>query len=309
MRALWQGFLKLSLVSCAVELHSLVRQSERISFNTINRKTGNRVRRLYVDAETGADVPPEDQVKGYEVAESDYVLLEDDELDAVALEATRVIDLHSFCRPEEIDPLYFDMPYALVPEPGAGEDAFALIRDAMDASGMAGLGSIVLHRRERPVLLQPRSGVMVMTALRFNYEVRDLQKIAANVEQKSADPELVALASHIMQTRAVAFAPETFTDRYEEALISLIKAKEAGRTLPQAPLALPPNVINLYEALRQSLAAVGGGGGGGSGGGGSGGGGSRGPGRPRMPRGATGRAPAAPATPAPARRRAGGRKS
>jgi len=293
MRALWQGFLKFSLVSCAVEVHGLVRQSERLSFNTLNRRTGNRVRRLYIDAETGDAVPPEDQVRGYEVAEGDYVTLEDEELESIALESTRVIDLHSFCRPEEIDPIYFDTPYALVPEPGAGEDAFALIRDALDASGMAGLGSIVLHRRERPVLLQARAGVMVMTALRFNYEVRDLQEIASEVEQKSADPELVALASHIIQTRAAPFAPATFIDHYEEALTRLIKAKEAGRALPQPPLALPSNVVDLYEALRQSLAAVGGGGGKGPGGAGA-------PGRVSR------RVPTA--TPPP-RRRAGDRKA
>ena len=264
MRALWEGFLKLSLVSCAVEVHSLLRQSERISFNTLNRKTGNRVRRLYVDAETREPVAPEDQVKGYEISEGDYVMLEDEELDSIALEATRVIDIHSFCRPDEVDPLYLDTPYALVPEPGAGEEAFALIRDAMDVSGMAGIGSIVLHRRERPVLLQPRAGILVMTGLRFNYEVRDIGEIAATVEQISAEPEMVALASHIIQARAAPFAPETFADRYEEALIDLIKAKEAGRHLARPPVSLPANVVDLYEALRQSLAAAGGGGKGGS---------------------------------------------
>ncbi|MGK2286806.1 Ku protein [Pedomonas sp. V897] len=259
MRALWEGYLKLSLVSCAVEVHGLLRPSERVSFNTLNRKTGNRVRRLYIDAETGAPVDPEEQVKGYEIAEGDFVVLEEEDLDSIALEATRVIDIHSFCRPEDVDPLYLDTPYALVPEPGAGEEAFALIRDAMDASGMAGLGSIVLHRRERPVLLQPRAGILLMTALRFNYEVRDIGEIAGTVTPISAEPEMVALASHIIQTRASPFEPETFTDRYEEALLDLIKAKEAGRHPARPALSLPANVVDLYEALRQSLATSGGG--------------------------------------------------
>lgn len=260
MRALWEGYLKLSLVSCAVELHSLIRQSERISFNTLNRRTGNRVRRLYVDAETQEPVEPPDQVKAYEISEGDYVALEEQELDAVALEATRVIDINSFCRPEEVDPLYLDTPYALVPESGAGEEAFALIRDSMEASGMAGIGSIVLHRRERPVLLQPREGIVIMTALRFNYEVRGISEIASTVQQIAPEPEMVALASHIIQARAAPFAPETFTDRYEEALTELIKAKEAGRHIPQVSVSLPANVVDLYEALRQSLATAGPGG-------------------------------------------------
>lgn len=255
MRPIWQGFLKLSLVSCAVELHNLVTQSERVSFRTLNRETGNRVKRLYIDAQTEEPVYSEDQIKGYEIADGEYVTVEEEEIDAIAIESTHTIDVHSFCEAEEVDPIYLDTPYCLVPESGAGEEAYSVIRDAMAESGMAGLGTIVLHRRERPVLLQPREKVILMTTLRFNYEVRDLQEIAGSIADVSVDREMIELANHIIQSRTADFKPEEFSDRYEEALVDLIKAKQDGRPLPAPKAERPPNVVDLYEALRKSLAS------------------------------------------------------
>ena len=169
----WKGFLKLSLVSCAVALYSATSTSQRIRFNIINRKTGNRIRNDVVDAETGQPVEPEDRVKGYQVDKGQYVLVEDDELDNVALESTHTIDIEEFVPVAEVDRIYLDESYYIVPQDDVAEEAFAVIREAMRKEDLAGLARVVIYRREHLLLLRPRGKGLLATALRYKTEVRD----------------------------------------------------------------------------------------------------------------------------------------
>src|SRR3954471_24048943 len=171
-RANWKGYLKLSLVSCAVALFPATSTSERVRFNIINRETGNRVRYDVVDAETGDEVPKEDRVKGYKIAGNSYVLLDEEELDAVALESTHTIDIESFVPRDEVDEMYLDESYYLAPNDKVAYEAFAVIREAMKKENLVGLARVVLYRRERILMLQPRGKGLMATALRYKAEVR-----------------------------------------------------------------------------------------------------------------------------------------
>ena len=171
-RANWKGYLKLSLVSCAVNLYPASSTSSRVSFNTINRKTGNKVKRQFVDAETGDVVENEDQAKGYPVAKDSYLLVDDDELDKIQIESTHTIDIEKFVPRAEIDPRYYDAPYYIAPSERVGEEAFAIIRDAMRDEKVVGLGRVVIARRERIMMLEPLGKGILGTALRYGSEVR-----------------------------------------------------------------------------------------------------------------------------------------
>ena len=171
-RANWQGYLKLSLVSCAVALYPASSTRERVSFNTINRKTGNKVKRIYVDPDTGEEVGAEDQVKGYAVAKNSFVLVEADELDAVKIESSQIIDIEKFVPKSEVDPRYLEAPYYIAPNDKVAQEAFAVIREAMRDAEMVGLGRAVIARRERVVMLEPLKRGLLGTVLRYDYEVR-----------------------------------------------------------------------------------------------------------------------------------------
>src|SRR5579863_8357093 len=172
-RATWKGYLKLSLVSCAVNVYPASSSSSRVSFNTINRKTGNKLKRQFVDAETGAVVENEDQVKGYPIAKDDFMLVEDDELEAIQIESTHTIDIEKFVPRTEIDPRYLEAPYYIVPNERVAEEAFAIIRDAMRDEKVVGLGRVVMARRERIMMLEPLGKGLVGTVLRYGAEVRN----------------------------------------------------------------------------------------------------------------------------------------
>jgi|SRR6185369_3486622 len=251
----WKGFLKLSLVSCSVALYPATSTSQRIRFNIINKKTGNRIRNEVVDAESGDPVDSEDRVKGYEFEKGQYILLEDEELDNVALESTHTIDIGEFIPMSEVDRIYLDESYYIVPQDDVAQEAFAVIREAMRKEDLAGLAKVVVYRRERLLLLRPRGKGMVATALRYKNEVRDEKNYFDEIPSIKVPADMLKLATHILETKKGHFDPDKFEDRYETALGELIKAKQAGREPPQVPEGKPTNVINLMDALRRSAQA------------------------------------------------------
>jgi DNA end-binding protein Ku len=248
----WKGFLKLSLVSCSVALYPATSTSERIRFNIINRKTGNRIRNDIVDAETGEPVEPEDRVKGYQFDKGQYVLVEDEELDNVALESTHTINVTEFMPMSEVDRIYLDESFYLVPQDEASQEAFAVIREAMRKEDLAGLGRVVIYRREHLLLLRPRGKGLMATTLRYKTEVRDEKDYFDGIENIKVPADMLKLAVHILDSKKGHFNPDKFEDRYETALIDLIKAKRAGKAPPALVEPRPSNVINLMDALRRS---------------------------------------------------------
>lgn len=253
----WKGFLKLSLVSCGVSMYPATSTSQRIRFNIINKTTGNRIHNEVVDAETGDPVEPEDRVKGYEVEKGEYVLLEDDELDNVALESTHTIDIDEFIPMSDVDRIYLDESYYIVPQDDVAQEAFAVIREAMRKEDLAGLARVVVYRRERLLLLRPRGKGLLATTLRYKNEVRDEDAYFDEIPSTKVPADMLKLATHILESKKGKFDPAKFEDRYETALKELVKAKQAGRTVPVASESRPSNVVNLMDALRRSAKADG----------------------------------------------------
>jgi len=254
-RANWKGYLKLSLVSCAVALYPATSTSSRVRFNTLNRATGNRVKQQYIDPATGETVDAEDRVKGYEVGKNTYVFIEDEELDAIKIESTHTIDIESFVPVEQVDKRYLEAPYYIAPDDKVAQEAFAVIRDAMKEKGKAGIARVVISRRERMVLLEPLGKGIMATMLRYPYEVRGEEPYFEDIPELNIPKEMRDLAGHIIETKSADFEPAKFEDRYENAMIELVKSKETGRPVaaPEAPR--PSNVVNLMDALRKSIAA------------------------------------------------------
>jgi DNA end-binding protein Ku len=248
----WKGFLKFSLVSCAVALYPATSTSQRIRFNIINRKTGNRIRNDIVDAETGQPVEPEDRVKGYQFAKGQYVLVEEDELDNVALESTHTIDIERFVPMSEVDRIYLDESYYLVPEDKISQEAFAVIREAMRKENLVGLARVVIYRREHLLLLAPRGKGIMATALRYKSEVRNEKSYFDEIPDIKVPADMLKLAVQILDDKKGHFDPGKFEDRYERALMALIGAKRAGKAPPVVSEERLSNVINLMDALRRS---------------------------------------------------------
>lgn len=253
-RANWKGYLKLSLVSCAVALYPASTASARIAFHTLNRATGHRLRRQMIDEVTGEAVPAEEQVRGYEVSKDDYVVVEDEELDAVALESTHTIAIERFVDRDDVDTLYIDQPYYLAPDDRVAQEAFAVIREAMREKNVVGLARVVMYRRERIVMLEPRGKGLFACLLRYPYEVREDQPYFEEIADVDIAPDMVSLASHIIETMRGAFEPSRFHDRYEESVTALVEAKRAGHAPPQpAEPNQSGNVVSLMDALRRSI--------------------------------------------------------
>ncbi|MGA8156664.1 MAG: Ku protein [Rhodoplanes sp.] len=252
-RANWKGYLKLSLVSCAVALFPATSTSQRTRFNILSRKTGHRVRYDVVDAETGDPVPDEDRVKGYKVENNAYVLVEEDELDKVALESTHTIDIEAFVPRSEVDAIYLDAPYYLVPDDRIAQEAFAVIREAIKKEDVVGLARVVLNRRERIVMIEPRGKGLLVTTLHYKNEVRNADVYFEDIPDIKISDDMLDLAVHIVETKAAHFDPAKFEDRYEEALAALVQSKRAGQTITPKPVAQPSNVVNLMDALRRSV--------------------------------------------------------
>jgi DNA end-binding protein Ku len=255
-RANWKGYLKLSLVSCAVALYPASTGSTRIAFHTLNRETGHRLRRQMIDEVTGETVPADEQVRGYEVSKGDYVVVEDEEIDAVALESTHTIAIERFVDRTEIDTLYIDAPYYIAPDDRVAQEAFAVIREAMRSRNVVGLARVVMYRRERIVMLEPRGKGLFACLLRYPYEVRQDEPYFEEIPDVDLAPDMISLASHIIDTMQGHFEPASFEDRYEDAVAALVQAKQSGRALPQpAAPRQSGNVVSLMDALRRSIEA------------------------------------------------------
>jgi DNA end-binding protein Ku len=248
----WKGYLKLSLVSCSVALYPATSTSQRIHFNIINRRSGNRIRNDIIDAETGQPVEPEDRVKGYEVEKGQYVLVEEDELDNVALESTHTIEIEQFVPMAEVDRIYLDESFYIVPEDEFSQEAFAVIREAMRKENLVGLARVVIYRREHLLLLAPRGKGLMATALRYKSEVRDEKKYFDDIKGIKVPADMLKLAVQILKGKKSHFDPSKFKDRYETTLMELIKAKRVGKKPPVVREERPSNVINLMDALRRS---------------------------------------------------------
>jgi DNA end-binding protein Ku len=249
----WKGYLKLSLVSCPVALYPATTTSERVSFRTLNRDTGNRVRRQFVDEQTGEPVETESQAKGYEVGKGEYIVLEDDEIKSVQIESNHTIDIERFVPRAEIDELYLDTPYYLAPTDRVGEEAFAVIRDAMRTEKMVGLARVVLFRRERLMMLEPRDKGIVATSLHYANEVHAANSYFEEIPDLALPKEMLELAKHIIEKMTGEFQPDQFEDRYEKALIELIRSKQKGMPVKPQPTHRQTNVVNLMDALRRSV--------------------------------------------------------
>ena len=254
-RANWKGYLRLSLVSCPIALYPASSLSEKVSFNRVNRKTGNRLKQQNVDSETGEVVPKEDMARGYKIETGQYLIVEDEELEAVQIESTRIIDIDQFVPKNEIDERYIESPYYIAPDGQVGQDAFAVIRDTLGKLNMVALGRVVLTRREHVIALEPKGRGLLGMTLRYPYEVRDEQSYFEDIPELKLPKEMLDLATHIVNTKSGHFDPSHFEDRYENALIDLLKKKEAGEKIEPTRGAPPPRVVNLMDALRASIDA------------------------------------------------------
>jgi len=253
-RPTWQGHLKLSLVTCPVALYTATSSASHVSFHLINPDTNNRIRMIPTDPDTGP-VERSDLVKGYEVSKDEYVLMDDADFEKVKLESTRTIDIGQFVDEDDIDRLYWDDPFYVVPEKGVGAEAFAVIRDAMKAAGKIAIGCLVLRGRERQIALEVRGKGLVAWSLRPHDEVRDAGDFFDDIPAVKADKDMVEIATRIIGQKEADFDPSTFKDRYDDALKALIKAKQKGgkKALIEAPEPDDTNVIDLMAALRNSL--------------------------------------------------------
>lgn len=250
-RANWKGFIKFGEVACPVALFTAASSSERIAFNTLNRKTGNRVKREFVDSETGDPVEHDDQVKGYEIENGQYVVLEPEEVAASIPDSDKTLKIDAFIPCHEIDDIYFDRPYYLVPDK-IGTEAFVLLRDGMKQAEVAAIARTVLFRRVRTVLIRPHGKGLIATTLNFDYEVRSSEDAFDELPDLKIKGEMLELAEHIIGTKKGSFDASRFDDRYEEAVAELVKAKIEGKPLPKkkAPAASKPG--DLLRALRES---------------------------------------------------------
>jgi DNA end-binding protein Ku len=257
-RANWKGFLRLSLVTCPVALYPATSESEKVSFNQINRKTGHRIKYSRVDAETGEEVANDDIVKGYKVDTDTYIEVTKDELDDIALESTHTIEIDEFVPRTDIDSRYLIRPYYLVPDGKVGHDAFAVIRETIRSMDKVAIGRVVLTNREHIIALEPLGKGLMGTLLRYPYEVRNEQEYFDDIQDVKITGDMLDLAKHIVEKKSAEFQPENFEDHYEEALIELINKKRNGVTITaKAAPKSSGNVINLMDALKRSLASEG----------------------------------------------------
>src|SRR5512133_130223 len=254
-RANWKGYLRLSLVSCPIALYPATSEAEKIRFNQINSKTGNRIRLQRTDEGTGEPVEYDDIIKGYAVGKDHYIEITDEELEAIAIESTRTIEIDQFVPKEEIDDLYNVRPYYIAPEGKVGQDAFAVIRDVIGAMNKMALGRVVLTSREHVIAIEPRGKGLMGTLLRYPYEVRDAAEKFDDIPEVKVTKDMLDLAKHIVETKSGHFEPEKFEDRYESALRELLEKKQAGVKITPREPARPTNVVNLMDALKRSIEA------------------------------------------------------
>ncbi len=260
VRPYWKGYLKLSLVNCPVQMMPAISDNEKVRFHTLNRATHNRVVSQYVDSVTGEEVDEEDQVKGYQRGEDEYLLLEDEELENVALDSTNTIEITTFTPRDSVEWIWFDTPYYLTPSNPVGEEAFSVIRDAMEAKEMVGISRLVITRRERAVLLEPRGKGIVLWTLRYGDEVRDEETYFADIGDGKADSDLMPLVQQLIKKKTTDWNPKLVVDPVQDRLLDIINArkkqlKKPGKAKPKATEPEPSNVINIMDALRKSVKA------------------------------------------------------
>jgi DNA end-binding protein Ku len=253
-RPSWQGHLKLSLVTCPVALYTATNAGGDVHFNLINPKTNNRIKMITTDPDTGA-IDRSDLVKGYEVSKGEYILLTDEEIKSVKLESTKTIDIERFVPGDEIDRIYWDNPYYLVADGKMAQEAFGVIRTALEKSGQIALGRIVIATRERILALEPRGKGILAYTIRSEAEVRQPDEIFSGISQAKADPAMIAIAEKIIEQQQGPFDPSQFVDRYEEALKALIEDKKKGHKPAKVAEPDDTNVVDLMAALRASLIA------------------------------------------------------
>ena len=259
-RPFWKGYLKLSLVTCPVALTPATSDAEKVRFHTLNRKTGHRIVSQYVDSVTGKPVKEEDEAKGYARDELTFVLLEDEDLEAVKLESARTIDIESFVPADSVDWIWYDTPYYLTPDDPVGEEAYCVIRDAMRSSKTVGLSRLVLYRRERAVLLKPRDNGVELWTLRYPEEVRNASDVFGPQREAEINPDLLHLVSELIAERKKAWSPTMVHDPVQERIVAIINEKKKGRALPKPKAVADPeptggNVVNILDALRRSVDA------------------------------------------------------
>jgi DNA end-binding protein Ku len=256
-RANWKGFLRLSLVTCPIALFPATSESEKISFNQINKKTGHRIRYLKVDADTGEEVSNEDIIKGYQVDKDRYLEVTKDELENIALESTRTIEIDEFVPRSEIDDLYLVRPYYIVPDGKVGHDAYAVIRETIRSLDKVAIARVVLTNREHIIALEARDKGLMGMLLRYPYEVRDAAEYFDEIQDVKITKDMLDLAKHIVEQKSGHFEPDKFEDHYESALAELLAKKQKGQPIAAPIRQAPSNVVNLMDALRQSLASSG----------------------------------------------------
>ncbi|NTE89480.1 Ku protein [Agrobacterium rubi] len=262
VRPYWKGYLKLSLVNCAVQMMPATSESEKVRFHTLNRATNNRVVSHYVDSVTGKDVKEENEVKGYERGKNDYVILEDEELENVALDSTRTIDISTFTKRNTIEWIWLDTPYYLSPNEKIAQEAFSVIRDAMASQDMVGISRLVISRRERAVMLEPRGKGIVLWTLRYGDEVRDEDSYFDSIADEEPDVDMMPLIQKMIKKQTKPWDAKMVVDPVQDRLLDIIRAKRKqqkkpsrGTTKAPASPAKPSNVINIMDALKKSVAA------------------------------------------------------
>ncbi|MDX2201640.1 MAG: Ku protein [Hyphomicrobiaceae bacterium] len=257
-RSSWKGYLKLSLVSASVALYPATSSTEKVRFNMLNRETGNRLKRQMVDAVTGDVVDSEAQIRGFAIGKDTYVTVEDEELAEIALESTHTIDIEKFVPKATIDDRYRDTPYYIAPEDQVGQEAFAVIRDAMRTKKVVGIARVVMARRERIMMIEPLGKGLMGTTLHYADEVRGEDSAFEEIPDMKLPAQMIGLAEDIVDKMTGKFDAEEFKDRYEEAMVALIRSKEAGVPVKaHKPASRPSNVVNLLDALRRSVEGAG----------------------------------------------------
>ncbi len=256
-RPFWKGYLKLSLVTCPVAMMPAVSESAKVRFHTLNRATGNRVQSVYVDAGTEERVDEDDEARAYERGDDDYIVIEDEDLDAVALDSARTIDIERFVPADSIGWIWYDRAHYLTPDDPVGEEAFSVIRDAMAATGTVAISRLVLYRRERAVMLVPRDRGIVLWTLRYGDEVRDAAAYFSDLGKEKVDGALVKLVGRLIEERTVDWDPKMVEDPVQEKMLEIIAAKRKGRKPPKPAKPLPDGggkVVSIMDALKRSLA-------------------------------------------------------
>jgi DNA end-binding protein Ku len=251
-RASWKGYIKLSLVSCPVRLYPAVSANEKIRFNQLHKETHNRINMKPVDPELGL-VERADLVRGYEYEDKQYIIIEDEDLDAVRIESNHTLNIEAFVDESEVDVIYQDSPYYLAPDGAMAEETFAVLRDAMRAAGKVAIARLVMSSRERIVTIGAREKGMFVTTLRDPREVRSTAAYFDEIPDVKTDPEMLQLAEKLIEQKVTHFDPKAYEDRYETALMEMIKEKLKGHKPIIAAAPERGNVINLMDALKASL--------------------------------------------------------